>query len=158
MITLNIQILCRRYPILSPFASWHGAMINPQWLELPISWRNFYRPKDVRAIEVRLYCGYFSYFCTKHRLWVLISIHSILMGIGRDWAGEQLFLQNDRCSQRWPRSVCAPTPLQSDLSLLPERRRVRSLANNRVHVVKTMIRLRRCAGWSESLLCAHTSL
>ena len=39
-------------------------MINPQWLELPISKRNFHGPKDVRVIEVRLYlqydpCGYF---------------------------------------------------------------------------------------------------
>ena len=30
-------------------------MINPPWLELPMSWTNFHGPKDVRAIEVRLY-------------------------------------------------------------------------------------------------------
>ena len=30
-------------------------MINPQWLELPMSWTIFYGPKDVWAIEVRLY-------------------------------------------------------------------------------------------------------
>ena len=30
-------------------------MINPQWLELPISRTNFHGPKDVRAIEVGLY-------------------------------------------------------------------------------------------------------
>ena len=30
-------------------------MIYPQWLELPMSRKNFYGPKDVRAIEVRLY-------------------------------------------------------------------------------------------------------
>ena len=30
-------------------------MINPQWLELPISRIDFHGPKDVRAIEVRLY-------------------------------------------------------------------------------------------------------
>ena len=30
-------------------------MINPQRLELPMSRMNFYDPKDVRAIEVRLY-------------------------------------------------------------------------------------------------------
>ena len=30
-------------------------MINPQWLELPMSRTNFHGPKDVRAIEVRLY-------------------------------------------------------------------------------------------------------
>ena len=37
-------------------------MINPQWLKLPMSWTNFHgpkTPKDVRAIEVRLYL-YFS--------------------------------------------------------------------------------------------------
>ena len=32
-------------------------MINPQWLELPMSRTNFRGPKDVRAIEVRLYIG-----------------------------------------------------------------------------------------------------
>ena len=30
-------------------------MINPQCLELPMSRTNFHGPKDVRAIEVRLY-------------------------------------------------------------------------------------------------------
>ena len=30
-------------------------MINPQWLELPMSRTNFHGPKDVRTIEVRLY-------------------------------------------------------------------------------------------------------
>ena len=30
-------------------------MINPQWLELPMSRTNFHGPKDVRATEVRLY-------------------------------------------------------------------------------------------------------
>ena len=30
-------------------------MNNPQWLELPMSRTNFHGPKDVRAIEVRLY-------------------------------------------------------------------------------------------------------
>ena len=34
-------------------------MINPQWLELPMSRTNFHGPKDVRAIEVRLYLVYF---------------------------------------------------------------------------------------------------
>ena len=29
-------------------------MSNPQWLEIPMSRTNFYGPKDVRAIEVRL--------------------------------------------------------------------------------------------------------
>ena len=43
------------FPKLSLFASCIGAMINPQWLELPMSRTNFLGPKDVRAIEVRLY-------------------------------------------------------------------------------------------------------
>ena len=37
-------------PKLSLFASWPGTMINPQWLELPMSRTIFYGPKDVRAI------------------------------------------------------------------------------------------------------------
>ena len=58
MSTLNIQLLYRRskkFPNLSPFASWPCAIINPQWLELPISQTNFHGPNDVRAIEVRLH-------------------------------------------------------------------------------------------------------
>ena len=31
---------------LSPFACWPGNVINPQWLELPLS-RTFHGPKDV---------------------------------------------------------------------------------------------------------------
>ena len=30
-------------------------MINPHWLELPMSRINFHGPKDVRAIEVLMY-------------------------------------------------------------------------------------------------------
>ena len=38
-------------------------MINPQWLELPMSRANFHGPKDVRAIEVRLYNIGITYSC-----------------------------------------------------------------------------------------------
>ena len=31
-----------------------GAIINPQWLKLPMSRTHFHDPKDVRAIEVIL--------------------------------------------------------------------------------------------------------
>ena len=63
MSTYNIQLLCRkseRFPKLSLFASLPCAMINPQWLEIPISRTNFHGPKDVRAIEVRLYIYSFN--------------------------------------------------------------------------------------------------
>ena len=32
-----------------------GAMIKPQWLELPISRINIHGPKDIRATEILLY-------------------------------------------------------------------------------------------------------
>ena len=48
----------KEFPKLSLFASRTGAMINPQWLELPMSRTNFHGPKDVRAIEVWLYLAY----------------------------------------------------------------------------------------------------
>ena len=43
--------------ILFPFVSKPGTMItyNPQWFEFPISRTNFHGPKDVWAIEVRLF-------------------------------------------------------------------------------------------------------
>ena len=57
--TIIVKSVDRKYfPKLSPFASWPGAMIYPQWLEQPISRTNFLSPKDVRDIEVRLYNGH----------------------------------------------------------------------------------------------------
>ena len=40
---------------LSPSASPPGAIIKPQWLELPMFQINFHGPKDGRAIEGLLY-------------------------------------------------------------------------------------------------------
>ena len=54
--TLNILVFYKNIEnihILFP----PGAMINPQWLELPISRTNFHGPKDVRVTEVRLFGG-----------------------------------------------------------------------------------------------------
>ena len=45
MNTPNILLLCRRskrFPKLSSFATWPGAMFDHQWLELPISRTNFH--------------------------------------------------------------------------------------------------------------------
>ena len=42
-------------PKLFPFASSSGAVINLQQVELPMPRINIHGPKDVRAIEVRLY-------------------------------------------------------------------------------------------------------
>ena len=52
MSTHNIPLLYvgKDNPELSPLTSCPGAMINPQWLELPMSRTNFHGPKDVRAI------------------------------------------------------------------------------------------------------------
>ena len=72
-------------PELSPFASWPVAMINHQWLELPMSRTNFHGPKDVRAIEVQLYCcvvtSYFEdaaviyIWCTNFWLEQILEVH-----------------------------------------------------------------------------------
>ena len=73
MSTLNILLLSSRsktkFPKLLTFASLPGAMINPQWLKLPISRTNFHGPKDVGAIEVWLYFRYFFPFY----LWFFFS-------------------------------------------------------------------------------------
>ena len=42
----------KRYPYYAP---WPGSIINPQWLERPLSRTNFHSPKGVRAIEILLY-------------------------------------------------------------------------------------------------------
>ena len=46
----------------SYYASWPGAIINPNWLELSLSRTNFNGPKGVRAAEVRLYLGVTTVF------------------------------------------------------------------------------------------------
>ena len=65
--TLNIPLFYRRQkekrkrkiPKLSSFAFWSDAiMINTQCHELRMPRPNFHSPKDVRAIEIRLYLGY----------------------------------------------------------------------------------------------------
>ena len=38
-------------PKLFPFASWPDAMINPQWLELPIYRTNYHSPKMFEQLE-----------------------------------------------------------------------------------------------------------
>ena len=64
MNTLNIPVFLikdqKDIPKLSPFASWPGIMINPQWLELPMSRTYFHGPKDIRAIEAQLYLSHIS--------------------------------------------------------------------------------------------------
>ena len=50
----------KKNPKLLLFASYPGTMINPQWLELPMSRTIFYGPNDVRAIEVRLYSAVYE--------------------------------------------------------------------------------------------------
>ena len=64
--SLNIQLFCiktkKKIHKLSPFASCLGTIINPQWLELPMSRTHFHGPKDVRAIEVRLYIYIFTLY------------------------------------------------------------------------------------------------
>ena len=54
ILTILVLRIEKKIPNLSTFASWYGAMINLQWLELPISRTHFHGSKDVRAIEVRL--------------------------------------------------------------------------------------------------------
>ena len=51
-------------------------MINPQWLELPMSRTNFHGPKDVRAFEVRRYIeesDYGLFWCHLMIIWYRMS-------------------------------------------------------------------------------------
>ena len=48
----------KRFPWIIAICFLTCVMINPQWLELPMSRTNFHGPKDVRAIDVRLYLLY----------------------------------------------------------------------------------------------------
>ena len=53
-------------------------MINPQWLELPMSRTNFHGPEDVQAIEVRLYVR------TQRRDFNDYTQHTIFKGARKD--------------------------------------------------------------------------
>ena len=44
-------------PKLLPFALWPDAIINTHWLELPFTRTNFQGPKDVQAVEVKMFMG-----------------------------------------------------------------------------------------------------
>ena len=98
MRTLNIQLLCRKsrkkIPKLSSFASRLGIIINPQWLEPPMSRTIYYGPKDVRAIEVRLYPKHtfldvlnkmflvHNFWCTVHNLIMLLTNYVLVSSVG----------------------------------------------------------------------------
>ena len=83
MSTLNIQLLCRKskkinlnYRHLLP--EWFGTIINPQWLEPPMSRTNFHGPKDVRAIEIRLYLVKFGTSIVRGYVIQLFKISTVM--------------------------------------------------------------------------------
>ena len=45
------------------YASGPGTIINPHWLELPLSRTNSHSPEGVRDIEVRLYTEELTQHC-----------------------------------------------------------------------------------------------
>ena len=69
----------KEFPKQFLFASWPGAIIKPQWLELPTPWTNLYGCEDVRAIKVRLY-SYIHVQCSQglsllvHRSYLTMTI------------------------------------------------------------------------------------
>ena len=67
--------------MLSLFASRLDTVINPQWLKLIMSRTVFQGPKDVRAIEVRLY--------VEKELFLIIC-NSNIETCGKDKRGEKI--------------------------------------------------------------------
>ena len=61
----------KRYPY---YASWPGAIINPHWLELPLSRTNFHGPKGVESLK--FYCLYILPHTCLHKI-VLTIIRNI---------------------------------------------------------------------------------
>ena len=53
-------------------------MINPQWLELPLSKTHFHGPKDVRAIEVLLHGNKISQ--TYRKTFILLDLLKMIIG------------------------------------------------------------------------------
>ena len=80
------------FPKLSLFASWPGAMNNPQWLELPISRTKFYGPKDVRAIKVRLYIIPFHGFARWTWFYVWHHLFHLIYSLWANSADDKLMI------------------------------------------------------------------
>ena len=74
-------------------------MINPQWLELPISRTNFHGPKAVRAIEVRQYISTVDK-CLKQNQEIATKWpkSAVTRNFGKDW---QLKNQEDKSCLSW---------------------------------------------------------
>ena len=68
--TLKMPLLSRKLKKkISPYAYWHGAMINHQWLELPLPRTSFHGPKGVRVIEVWLFFHFNGSMLPANGLW-----------------------------------------------------------------------------------------
>ena len=64
MSTLNIQLVYRKskkFPKLSLFASWPGAMIKPQWLECPYLEQISTVPKMFEQMKFDCMCIFILY-------------------------------------------------------------------------------------------------
>ena len=72
MRTHNIPSRSRIPKIYAFLPSCPGALINPHWLELPLSRTNFHGPKGVRAIEVLLY--YSKVCCEIRKIKIIVII------------------------------------------------------------------------------------
>ena len=95
MSTLNIPFLSKRSKKCTKkllFASWHGPMINSQWLEQPISRTNFHCHNEVRAIEVRLDTVDSRYLELQGTLWNTSRYPYFDISDLRNW-GKQLIEQ-----------------------------------------------------------------
>ena len=125
MSILNIPLLSRSkdFPKLSLFASWPGAMISPQRLELPLSRTNFHRPEDVRAIEDLLqifwHLNFYQISCEILTSPFLSCPHSVINPNNEYPHSSRYATTSEKgpyaiCEQR---SRCACTFLQSDLDI-----------------------------------------
>ena len=115
--------------------------INPQWLELSMSRTNFHGPKDVRAIDVWRFI--YSSCC----------FSSFSINICYHISGNLGKVPSNMCVRQRLKSVCAST--QSDQSLRCPHEETLHPWLSKICPVKILIRLRECAGWSESSLGAH---
>ena len=155
-----------------PFAYRPSAMINRQWLELPMSRTKFHGHKDVRAIEVRLYNGFFGslkrfslifvyLFCylwnnlhiTKTRLYNfdLLKPHFYIVKLGFTGVYIILFIfaRNIYC---W---YSLEPPRGSFIRIFMEHIFKAMVQSFFMRTMKTLSRLCGCIGWLESLLGPH---
>ena len=123
---------CRRKSNRYPYqTSWPGTIINPHWLELPLSRTNFHGPKGVRANEDRLYLAILAWHATFISIKALSKPHNdaIIQNTDNFFAATSCFHYTIHwtCNDKQTKSHLNEVQSSSKSTELSERRNVKAV-------------------------------